>query len=85
MKLYFSEDNDEFCHPLWYYDVGLILFEARIVRNENIFFCKFRFEAGEHGDCGKHCKAYDPRNKKSGICKWHGFAYEKTDKKTINK
>jgi hypothetical protein len=46
----------------------------------NYYFCKAVGEVGERGKdfepCGKECETYEPRNGKSGCCKYRGFCYE---------
>lgn len=88
-KCYFREDDPEMCCTI---DVHLDhmamnriekmeVFEAKIERGTGYFYCLKHSEIGEVGEsCGKLCKAYDPRNRKSGICKHYGHVYEQTDK-----
>jgi hypothetical protein len=49
------------------------------------FFCKKFSEVGEksEGGCGKMCKAYKPRNVKSGCCKHIGYCYVPDDEKYL--
>lgn len=88
-KYYFRQDDD-MCFDLeTHYDymeenklTEMDVFEAKIERNSDYFFCTHFYEVGEkNGTCGKMCKAYQPRNHKKGICKHHGNVYEQTDKK----
>lgn len=83
MKKYFSADNDEFCFPLDYFREGQVLFEAKICRNTDMFWCEVKGAPGEKGYCGKQCRYYKPRNGKNGICKHNFPVYEKTNKKII--
>jgi len=85
MKKYYSEHNDEYCYPLDYFEKGKIVFEAKIIRNVDMFYCTLVYEVGEKGSCGKSCEGYEPRNGKSGICKHNFPVYEKTGKKIIVK
>ena len=59
--------------------------EAKIVKKTGFFYCHYFNEVGEVGvGCGKDCKAYSPRNGKSGRCRYSSHTYERTDKtKTI--
>ena len=47
--------------------------------DKDFFFCKEYQEVGEAGDCGRHCKAYRPRNGKSGCCVNYGSCYIESD------
>jgi len=85
MKLYFEESNEELCFPKEHYYKGAILFEAKTVRNIDMFFCKLYITVGEKRYCGKVCINYAPKNHKNGICIHHGFLYEKTNKMIIKK
>jgi hypothetical protein len=61
------------------------MFEAKIERKSDYFYCSKYKEAGEKGNCGKSCEFYTPRNGKSGMCKFNKPIYEQTDKKIIVK
>jgi len=52
--------------------------EAVRVTGEGFFYCKKYNAAGITADsgCGKLCEFYEPRNGKSGICKYWGYTYE---------
>jgi hypothetical protein len=66
---------------------SMTVFLAKRETNVDYFFCNHFGEIAEkvNGVCGKHCKSYQPRNKKSGVCKHNGYTYEQTDQKlTIN-
>jgi hypothetical protein len=55
----------------------MIIYEAEKSKGENdLFWCRQYFGCGEKGNCGKLCKHYEPRNKKSGCCKHYGNLYE---------
>ncbi len=93
MKLYFRENSD-LCTSieghLSYMKENDIkemqVFEAKVEHGTGFFFCHFFGEVGEvNGTCGKMCKAYQPRNGKSGCCKNYGFVYEQTEKSKILK
>lgn len=89
-KFYFQK-HAERCYELsHHYDYmeenglkELEVFEAKILRGGGYFFCKYFYECGESGECGKICEAYKPRNGKNGICKYHRNLYEQTDKKLV--
>lgn len=57
------------------------IFLAKRETDSGYFFCKHFNEVGEksEGGCGKMCKAYKPKNGKSGACKFNGYVYEQTD------
>lgn len=80
-KLYFENEDAELCHPLEYHlneakADGLIevqLLEAIPDKTTHDFIWCTSFGAvSERGNCGKVCPDYEPRNKKSGICKHQG-------------
>lgn len=66
----------------------MIVHEAVVHRNSNMFHCIEFGEIGETGDCCgiTLCSSYLPRNGKSGICKHHRPCYEegKEVKLTLN-
>ena len=64
-----------------------VLFLARPVKIEGLLWCNWYGDSMEKGDCGRHCKHYDPRNGKSGACKLLGRFYEPdvTASKTVQK
>lgn len=82
-KYYFHEDNEENCYEIDYFERGDIVFEAKIERGVDVFYCAAYGESGEKGNCGNVCKKYIPRNGKSGICKFNRPVYEKTNKSII--
>lgn len=60
------------------------VYESRRITGEGFFYCKHFGEVGETGEgCGKSCKAYMPRNGKSGRCIHSGYCYEPTKKVLI--
>lgn len=91
-KLYFYEEDDEFCYPLSHIkekmkSLGLAektIFEA-VPDNftKHAFFCSYFDEVTEKGYCDKKCKGYDPRNKISGCCRHVGRLYEAGKEKLI--
>lgn len=96
MKYYFAkppEDEDDFCASLKYWreymqEHGLTemeLIEAERFNDPEYFYCENAFEIGEKGYCGTICKAYKPRNGKSGICSHYRQLYAPTQKKLILK
>lgn len=61
---------------------------AKAVRetNTNYFFCKaidLPLSKKDDDPCGKSCSDYEPRNGKSGCCKYRGFCYEPGDEFTL--
>lgn len=93
MKYYFETKESETC-----YDLESIkdmmradgitertVFEAIKDNVGGYFWCKAIGEVGEKGQCGKQCSDYEPRNGKSGCCKYFGSLYTATDKTlTVN-
>jgi len=65
----------------------LRLFEAKRETGTDMFYCEKYEEVGYKGvgSCGKICRGYKPRNKKSGACRHLGTLYEQTDKIKILK
>lgn len=87
-KYYFRNGDDEYCYTLDAHIEHMAennieemeVFEAKVDRGtDGYFFCKIEQEIGESGHCGNQCFNYEPRNNKNGICKHHGYLYEKTD------
>ena len=58
------------------------LFLAERETNASYFFFNYFGEVGEktEGGCTKLCKGYESRNGKSGVCKYYGYTYERTDR-----
>lgn len=81
MKLYFTEDS-EYCYPLSHFkqlikDQGLdslTIYPAIEVKVTDTIYCKHYQTVGDK-DCGRQCRAYVPRNGKSGACKNLGKLY----------
>lgn len=79
-KLYFNND-DEYCYPPEYYDNGEIVTLAIPDKSKDYFYCKAKGECFttimDNGlnSCGKECDEYEPKNGKSGICKYKTFCY----------
>jgi hypothetical protein len=44
------------------------------------FWCSEEGEVFESGTCGAECHAYEPRNGKSGRCRWHLTPFHPTGK-----
>ena len=90
-KFYFRNADDELCYQKEYFlsdmkDEGLKeleLFLAKPIKDDEYFFCKAVDEMGTKGDCGKHCNAYEPKNRKSGCCRYKGKLYEPGEKVVI--
>ena len=98
MKKYYYDANDplpEFCRTKegWLEEMEengleiMELFEAEIEYGTSYFYCSHFGSVGEkdEGDCGKLCKGYKPRNKKSGRCCFSKNCYVPTNKKIILK
>lgn len=91
MALFFRFDNDEFCVTKKElidiaFDEGLneiTAFKANRLIGLDHFFCSYYNAIEERGDCGVWCKAYKPRNGRSGICKHWRHAYEPGEKVTF--
>lgn len=90
MAKYYFLNNAEKCYTIDFFKnymrdsdlKELELFEAKKEENIDFFFCKHFEEIGEkHDFCGKMCNKYEPKNGRSGCCKYNGSLYEKTDKK----
>ena len=91
MKLYFRQDEDEFCTTIEAHKeymrendiTELTIYQAKRTTGTGYFWCTHFHEVGEVGEgCGKECEAYSPRNGKNGRCRYSGYLYE-TDKKRI--
>lgn len=80
-KYYFINQDDELCYNLadikheFCGETSAEVYEAIPVKIDNIFYCDFFETCGEKGydfdKCGKECRAYIPRNGKSGCCKYY--------------
>ena len=92
---YYSKENDEEVRPLEYFQdelwgnselTELKVFEMKIERNSNYFYCLEFGEVTDKGSdiCGKgNCEKYEPRNGKNGICKWNRPVYAQSDKEVV--
>jgi hypothetical protein len=88
-KRFFFRQDDDTCYTmethLRYMKENHInamdVYLAKRETGSDFFFCKHFDEVGEkaEGGCGKVCEAYQPRNGKSGACKFVGYVYELTD------
>lgn len=60
----------------------LTVFEAKIQKVPGMFYCKLFKEATEiePDTCGLSCDSYEPRNGKSGCCRFRGDFHENGDK-----
>lgn len=94
MAKYYFRDDDELSYTIQghldymkEFDIKeLKVFEAKMINDNEYFFCSKYFEVGEKGqDCGKFCKDYKPRNGKNGRCCFSSNCYEQTDKFRILK
>lgn len=85
---YFRDEDSERCYPLKTHleqakEDGLTeieLFTAIPEKVAGFRWCHAVDDIAESEYCGKCCEFYEPRNKKSGICKHQGSMYE-PDKK----
>jgi hypothetical protein len=87
---YFFRDDDAWCYAIdAHIDYMLLhgltemqLYLAQREVSSHYFHCRHFGEVGEKSEstCGKICKAYEPRNGKSGRCKHSGFTYEQSDR-----
>lgn len=70
-KYYFERSDSEICYEKSYFEKGIEVYEALPVRWAGVFWCKVECFCGDDArdTCGKQCKAYKPRNGKSGCCK----------------
>jgi hypothetical protein len=86
----FFGDHDEYnCYSIEHHIDFMRKHEIKAMRvylaerevNTPYFYCRKFGEVGDktQSTCGSNCKAYSPRNKKSGICEHSGYVYEKTD------
>ncbi len=86
-KFYFVDIfNDTFCYTKEYIIdmmniediIEVKAYEAIKVFNNDYFWCKEFGDLGEKGQsCGKICRSYNPKNGKSGCCKYFGNLYSK--------
>lgn len=92
-KYYFRTENDERCYTLEYHlldakDKGLTeikLFEAVPEKIDGMFWCRAVNECGEEGYCGSQCAEYEPKNGKSGMCKYKCSTFHNHGKKVVFK
>ena len=81
MKYYFENEDAEQCYNKQYFEELMIkngieeieVFEALLDKWIDYHWCAKYDAICEKGECGKFCKGYSPRNKKSGICVNHRF------------
>ena len=88
-KRYYFQNTDADCYTLDYHlqymtenDIKeMDVYLAERETKSDYFYCKHFQEIGErgYGECGNFCKAYTPRNGKSGVCKHFGYTYEQTE------
>jgi len=92
-KFYFEIGGSECCEPLQSFidriDDGekeIHLYLAKRAYGSEFMWCVKEGEIIERGDfaCGKHnCTNYEPRNKKSGRCRWLENTFEEIGKELI--
>lgn len=83
--MYFKSEDDEYCYTRELLidemkDDGISemkVFEAIPDTSKEYFFCKSANETSlsEEYPCGKTCEDYEPRNGKSGMCKYKTRCY----------
>lgn len=93
-KYYFLDADDEYCYSYEslkqiYSKDSVEVYEAIPIKIDDFFYCKFHKEIGSRYDiwdrCGKVCNGYNPRNGKSGCCKYYSNKlFEHGNKITIN-
>lgn len=83
---YYREMNDEMCYPLKHFksdkqfEGALLELQERDLGVSH-FYCSEFMEVGETSEgCGNDCIKYQPRNKKSGRCRFHKNTFVGTDK-----
>lgn len=82
-NFYFRSETDERCYTLEFHmsnarDEGhgkIELIEAVPEKINGWFWCKAFDECGEDGYCGKQCEKYEPKNGKSGMCKYRSNTF----------
>lgn len=92
-KYYFLDEDAEYCYNknylLRYMEdnnlTELEVYNAKIEKIDDYFFCKGYGEVTEKGNCGKGCKFYNPKNQKNGCCKHYDNLYTATDKILIKR
>jgi hypothetical protein len=77
MKYYFENEESEMCYNKQYFkEKGITeAWAGKKIQYCDQMFCRYNYEVGEKGECGKKCETYEPRNGKSGICKHYGYLY----------
>ena len=89
-KMYFyNSEDDELCYDLPSIKSKMIddeIKEKVVIVGERMpadgqFWCSVHLISGDSGDhgCGKGCREYEPRNKKSGCCRFRKNLYGATD------
>lgn len=73
--LYFETLESEICYDIDYFirkstTDTMQLYEAIPVNIGGVSWCRDLSLIIQSGDCGRHCKSYDPKNGKSGMCKF---------------
>ena len=89
-KLYFESEDSELCHTIDYFidksdpdQNEITVYVAEPTTIDGYFWCKAVGEVGENGGCGKSCNDYEPKNGKSGMCRFKGKFYTHGQKTTI--
>ena len=90
---YFRTDDSERCHPAEYFHSDMIeqgltemeVFEAIPEKVQGAIWCNAVDEVALREDypCGKGCEDYEPRNGKSGCCKYNGRLFTTGEKVTL--
>lgn len=82
-----TEEFDEPCYNLEHWEeerktreTDIILEEAKPELNTEYFYCTAHEACGlkEDSDCGNMCESYEPRNGKSGRCRFNHNCYAGT-------
>ena len=91
-KFYFENDDSEVCYYEEYFKEYMkehYLTEMEVFKaipeyiGGGAYWCK-EYESGGYDSsqqCGKQCKRYEPKNKKSGVCRHHTHWFYKHGEK----
>jgi len=84
-KVYFSELEEDYARSIEFLlaemkEDGLKQIEVNLAERDlksNYFYCKAIDASVDKTftSCGKQCSDYEPRNGKSGCCKYRGYTY----------
>lgn len=97
-KMYFKNDESEFCHPFNYHlkesieeakergeDTFTLIEAINDNDNPNYIFCSHKdiFAVGERDQCKKHICSYYESKSGRGVCKHRGKLYETGEEVTF--